>query len=254
MKKIKSNKIKLGIFVSFGIVLFIAAIYFIGRKQQLFSSTIRISGIFRDISGLQVGNNVQFSGINVGVVDNIEMIADTAVRVDLTISEKAKKFIKKDAKALIGSDGLMGNKIVILTPGTNGANKIKNNDVIATVVPVSLDEIMLNLKITSSNAAAITEDFAAIMDNIRSGRGTIGKLFMDTVFAKNIDKSIINIKQGTGGFKQNMDAASHNILLRGYIKKKEKAKDQKLEEAKDLKQEQLKEQKQEKKLEKTEAK
>ncbi|HEY0030154.1 MAG TPA: MlaD family protein [Bacteroidia bacterium] len=221
MQQKNSHKIRLGIFVSLGFAIFIAGIYFIGKKQQLFSSTIRVSGIFRDISGLQVGNNVRFSGINVGVIENIEMLADTAVRVDLSIDENARKFIRKDAIATIGSDGLMGNRIVIIIPG-NDKEMIKDDDKIATMAPVSIDDIMVDLKATSGNAAVITDDLAAIMTNIRSGNGTIGKLFMDTVFAKNIDEAIINIKQGAGGFKQNMDAAGHNVLLRGYIKKKEK--------------------------------
>ncbi len=137
MQKNTNNKIKLGILVSVGLVLFIIGIYFIGKKQQLFSSTFQISGVFKDISGLEIGNNVRFAGINVGVIDNIEMIADTAVRVDFMILNKAKKFIKKDSRATIGSDGLMGSKLVLLLPGTATSKQIQNNDFIATVIPAS---------------------------------------------------------------------------------------------------------------------
>jgi phospholipid/cholesterol/gamma-HCH transport system substrate-binding protein len=237
MQKKKDNKIRLGIFVSIGLGLFIICIYFIGKKQQLFSSTFLVSGVFKDISGLQVGNNIRFSGINVGVIENIEMLADTAVRVDMVINESSRKFIKKDSRVIIGSDGLMGNKIVVILPGTNGVKEIENNDRMITSRPVSMDDIMLKLSITSSNAALITEDLAAIMTNIRSGRGTVGKLFMDTVFAMNIDKAIINMKEGAGGFKQNMDAASHNILLRGYLKDKEKEKNKEKDEKERIKEE-----------------
>jgi phospholipid/cholesterol/gamma-HCH transport system substrate-binding protein len=234
MQNKKSNKAMLGIFVSLGLGLFIICIYFIGEKQQLFSRTFLASGIFKDIIGLQVGNNVRFSGINVGVIDNIEMLADTAVKVDLVIDESSRKFIKKDSRIIIGSDGLMGNKIVVIMPGTTASKAIENNDIMTTSLPVSIDDIMLKLKVTTTNTAIITEDLAAIMTNIRSGRGTIGKLFMDTVFAMNIDKAIINMKEGAGGFKQNMDAASHNILLRGYLKDKEKdAKNKEKEKDKD---------------------
>ncbi len=220
MEKKANNKIKLGLFISTAALFLITGIYFIGKKQQLFSNTFQVSGIFRDISGLQVGNNVRFSGINIGVIADIQIIADTAVKVNLMIDEKTRKFIKKDAKALIGSDGLMGNKIVIIIPGTTAKKEIENGDLIATSIPVSIDDILLNLKITSANAASITEDLAAVMSNIHSGKGTIGKLFMDTVFAQDINQTIINIKKGAGGFKDNMNAASHNILLRGYFKKK----------------------------------
>ena len=192
MKKQSSSKIKLGIFVSLGLVLLIGGIYFIGKKQSLFNSTIRVSAIFKDINGLQVGNNVRFAGITVGVIDNLEMLADTAVRVDLVIDESARKFIKKDSKATIGSDGLMGNKIVTIMPGTASQKAIENNNYLMTYSAVSIDEIMVKLNTTASNAAGITDNLLLITDNISQGRGTIGKLFMDTSFAKNIDQAVIN--------------------------------------------------------------
>ncbi|MGZ4034846.1 MAG: MlaD family protein [Bacteroidia bacterium] len=232
MKKQGHNKIKLGIFVSLGIFFLIIGIYFIGKKQQLFNKTINISCVFKDISGLQIGDNVRLSGINIGVISAIEIVTDTSVKVDLVIDKKTKKFIKKDAKATIGSDGLMGNKIVIITAGTSGKKEIEDDDVITTFAPVTMDDILAKLKTTTTNAASITDDLSVIMGNIRSGKGTIGKLFMDTVFAKNIDQSVINIKQGTNGFKQDMDAAGHNFLLRGYLKKKEKEKEEKKDDKK----------------------
>ncbi len=67
MKKDTSNKIRLGIFISLGIAVFIVGIYFIGERQQLFRSTFRVSGVFKDVAGLQAGSNVRFSGINVGL-------------------------------------------------------------------------------------------------------------------------------------------------------------------------------------------
>jgi phospholipid/cholesterol/gamma-HCH transport system substrate-binding protein len=222
MKKTEGNNIRLGVFVFTGSALFIIGIYFIGQKQQMFANTFHISGIFKDISGLQIGNNVRFSGIDVGVIDDIEQITDSTVRVDMLINESTRKFIKKNAKAIIGSDGLMGNKILLIMPGTgNNQQVIANNDIIQTAQPVSMDDLLIKLKVTGDNAATITSDLATIVGNIRDGKGTMGKLFMDSTFAKNVEESVVNIKQGTGGFKKNMDAASHNILLRGYLKKKQ---------------------------------
>lgn len=216
----RHGKIRLGIFVSITIAFFITGIYFIGQRRQLFGSTFRIHGIFKDISGLQVGNNVRFSGINVGIIENIEQITDTTVRVDMLIDTDTQKFIKKNAKAVISSDGLMGNKIVLIIPGTSKAKGIANNDVIQTTTPINMDDILLKLKVTGDNAAIITGDLAAIIGTIRSGKGTVGKLFMDSAFAQTVDDALINIKQGAGGFKQNMDAASHSVFFRGYLKKK----------------------------------
>lgn len=219
MKKESINKIKLGIFISIGIALFITGIYFIGETKKLFTSTFRISAMFKDVNGLQVGNNVRFAGINVGTIEGIEIITDSSVKVDMIVDVKTQKFIKKDAKAIIGSDGLMGNKIMNVSPGTTGKPQIENNDMIGTTLPINFDDMLLKLKTTGDNAALITGDMAAIMGNIRSGKGTVGKLFMDTVFADNLDRTIVNVKQGTKGFKQNMDAAKNSFLLGGFFKK-----------------------------------
>ena len=213
---------RLGIFVSLSITLFIAGIYFIGQRQQLFSHTFQVSGIFKDISGLQVGNNVRFSGINVGIIEDIKQITDSTVKVDMVIDENSRKFIKKNAKAIIGSDGLMGNKIILIIPGTIGKKQLSNNDIIETAQAVSMDDILIKIKVTADNAANITDDLSVIMQSIRDGKGAIGKLLMDSTLAENIGRAIVNIKQGAGGFKKNMDAAGHNVLLRGFFRKKEK--------------------------------
>jgi len=232
MEKAGKNEVKLGIFVSICVALFIAGIYFVGKRQQLFSNTFQISGIFSDISGLQVGNNVRFSGINVGIISGINQVTDSTVSVDMLIVEHARKFMKKNAIAVIGSDGLMGNKIVSIIPGTPGEKELNDNDIIKTTQPVTIDDIMLKLKITADNAANITSDLSAMTLNIREGKGTIGKLVMDSVLAQNVAQALINIKQGAGGFKQNMDAAGHNFLLRGYLKKKDKEKEKEKEKPK----------------------
>lgn len=231
MQNTTGNKAKLGIFVTISIALLIVCIYVIGQKQQLFNSTFHLSCVFKDISGLQVGNNVRFSGINVGIVEDIQQMTDSTVMIQMKIDEDTRKFIKKNANATIGSDGLMGNKIVLIAPGTANNQPLADNDMIKTVQPVSMDDILIKLKVSGDNAASITGDLAAVMQNIREGKGTIGKLLMDSTTSETIDDALVNIKQGTSGFKKNMDAASHNILLRGYIKKKAKQKEKAKEKA-----------------------
>jgi phospholipid/cholesterol/gamma-HCH transport system substrate-binding protein len=215
MKKKISHKVRLGIFISLGILIFILAIYFIGEKQQLFRSTFRLSGVFKDVAGLQVGNNVRLSGINVGTIDNISIISDTSVRVIILVDENTRKFIKKDAVASIGSEGLMGNKVLVISPGTGGKKTIENDDVIATSQPTDIDEILESLKTTIDNTASITGDLAKISTNIESGQGTIGRLMMDKTWRQDIQATIINLKEGSDEFKVVMDKAGEidSILI-----------------------------------------
>jgi phospholipid/cholesterol/gamma-HCH transport system substrate-binding protein len=213
MKNTTSNKVRLGMFVSLGITLFIIGVYFIGERQQLFRSTFRLSGVFRDVSGLQAGNNVRLAGINVGSVDNIRIVSDTSIRVEIVIDEETRKYIKKDAIASIGSEGLMGNRILIINPGTGGKMQIENNDIVTTVQPVNMDEIMASLKTTIDKTSSITSDLSKITNNIQSGKGTIGRLLMDPSLARNFDSSIVNLKRGSEGLKTLMDSAKSSFAV-----------------------------------------
>ncbi|MCX6175545.1 MAG: MlaD family protein [Ignavibacteriales bacterium] len=216
MKKDTSNKIRLGIFISVGIMVFILGIYFIGERQQLFRSTFRVSGVFKDVAGLQAGNNVRFSGINVGTVENISIVSDTSVIVKILIDESTRKFIKKDAVASIGSEGLMGNKILIISPGSGEKMGIENNDTIETVQPINMDDVLISLKTTIDNTSNITNDLSKITNNIQSGKGTIGRLLMDRTYAQNFDSTFVNLKEGSAGFKILMDKAKSSWLLWGF--------------------------------------
>ena len=208
MKKDTANKIKLGIFISIGVMVFIVGIYFIGEGKQLFRKTFRISGIFKDVAGLQPGNNVRLSGVNVGTVDNIVIVSDTSVRVEILFDETVRKFIMKDAVASIGSEGLIGNKTIIMYPGTGGKSEIQNNDVIQTVLPVGVDDFMVSLKRTINNANDITSDLSRITENIQSGKGIVGRLLMDQSMMQNFDSTVANLKEGSTGFKILMDKSN----------------------------------------------
>lgn len=225
MKKQTGNSIKLGVFVTIGTILFVTGIYFVGKKQNIFDNTFGVSAVFKDVSGLQPGNNVRFAGINVGIIEDITIVNDTSIRVDMQIQQKVRKFIKSDSRGIIGSEGIMGNKILIITPGSKGG-VIKSNSFISTTATVDMDEILKNLHVTIENAAILTGDLSMITTSIRSGKGTIGKLFMDSSFAEDIDQTVGTIKKGAGGFQENMEAAKDNILLRGYFRKKEKEEEQ----------------------------
>jgi len=215
MKKEISNKIKLGIFLSAGMLVFMVGIYFIGEGQQLFRSTFRISGVFKDVAGLQAGNNVRLSGVNVGTVDNIRIVSDSTIRVEILIDESTRMFIKKDAVATIGSEGLMGNKVLIITPGTGGKKEIQNNDIVETTMPMNLDEVFLSLKTTIDNTSNITNDLAKITYNIQSGKGTIGRLLMDSSLRQSFDSTFVNLKNGSSEFSKIMSKVNNldDVLL-----------------------------------------
>jgi len=231
MPKEKNYKWKLGFFAVAVLALAVAAIYYIGKQKNKFGSVMRISADFKSVSGLKIGSNVRLGGIDIGTVDDIALITDTTVQVDMVIQKGVEKFIKADAKASIGSEGLMGDKVVVLAPGTPGSPIVKNGDTLDALVPIETDAIMASLKTSADNAAIITTNLADISDRISHGKGALGKLLHDTTLSSNISSTMKNLKASSEGLNQNMEAAQHSFLLRGFFKKKEKEKKKKEEEA-----------------------
>lgn len=208
MKKNIKNKVRLGIFISLGMALLIIGIYFIGEGQQLFRATFSVTGVFKDVAGLQAGNNVRLSGVNVGTVKNIIIVSDTTVKVEILIDERIREFIRKDAVAIIGSEGLMGNKVLVINPGTGRQQVIEHNDIIQTIQPITVDDIMISLSTTIEYTSNITRDLASMTKNVESGQGTIGKLIMDNKWRENFETTFINLREGSAQFRNLMAKAN----------------------------------------------
>ncbi len=229
MPKEKNYKWKLGAFAVAALVIAVAAIYYIGQQKNKFGSVLHIYAMFNSVSGLKNGSNVRLGGIDVGTVDAISLVTDTTVQVDMIIQKKVQKFIKKDAKASIGSEGLMGDKVITITAGTPGQPVVVNGDSLRTNIPIETDAIMASLKTSADNAAIITGNLADISSRITNGKGALGKLLHDTTLSTNLSKTMRHLNTSTEKLDQNMEAAQHNFLLRGFFKKKEREKKKKEE-------------------------
>jgi phospholipid/cholesterol/gamma-HCH transport system substrate-binding protein len=209
-------KVRLGLFIIGGLAIFVIAIFIIGKQKNLFDPVFKLTTAFYNVSGLQVGNNVRFSGINVGTVDNIKIINDSTVRVDMLIEKNVLQFIKTDCEAAIGSSGIIGDRILIISQGSYDSPLAKDGQIIGSKEPVETDNILASLQVTA-------DQLAEIMVKVNRGNGTIGRLIQDSAIAENINQTIVNLKKSSRGLDENMNAAKENFLFKGYFKRKEKA-------------------------------
>lgn len=211
---IKTNKnIKLGLFILIGVLIFVVTIYYVGSQQSLFKSTVKIDTYFKNVGGLQVGNNVRYAGINIGTVKSISIISDSKVRVSMVVSSSASQFIKQDAEVSIGSEGLMGNKVVSISSGSASEN-IGEEAVLNSVEPMEIDQILVELEKTAKHAQEIMINLEAITNHVKNGEGTIGRLLTDEKLVNNFDKMIeaySNTGQNVELFSQNIVNISHQL-------------------------------------------
>lgn len=224
-------KVRLGLFIIVGITLFFLAIFIIGKQKNLFDPVFKLTAKFENVSGLQVGSAIRFSGINVGTVDNIEIINDSMVKVDMLLKKEVQKFIRADSKAGIGSEGLIGDKLIVISQGNPKSKTAKDGQIIPSQEPIETDAIMRSLETTVGNAVVATSEIGEILQKVNRGEGTLGRLIQDKSMANNLDKTLVNLKNSSKGLEENMEAAKSNFLLKGYFNKKKRAAEKKKKEA-----------------------
>jgi phospholipid/cholesterol/gamma-HCH transport system substrate-binding protein len=198
----KGSNWKLGMFVLIGLVLFIVTIYFVGKQQNLFGSTIHLKSQFKTVGGLKVGNNVRFSGINVGTVDEIHLVTDSSVVVVLVLQKDVQKFIKTDAIASIGSDGLMGDKVLTISPGTSSSKIVEDDDFIASKAALEMEDLMKSVKTSVDNAGLITGELAKFTSNMNNENGALSRLMNDQELANSLNKTLVNLESSSNQFSK----------------------------------------------------
>lgn len=217
MAKSTSKKINVGILVVVGTIILVGALYFIGSRQHMFSKNIELYAVFENVNGLQLGNNVRYSGINVGTVTKIEMKEVGKITIEMMVEEKSTYFIKKDAVASISSDGLVGSMVVNIEPGNEQQEaNVVSGDTIQSYNGVSTADMMKTLNTTNQNAALLTADLLKITNLIVAGKGTMGALVSDTLMAKDIKQSAEELKKMTSGATQAIDRINAIISKINY--------------------------------------
>ena len=202
MEKSVAQKLRLGIFVILGTIIFIMAVYFIGNRQQFFGKTETLIAHFENVNGLQEGNNVRFSGINVGYVKKIEIINDTLINVEMNIDKTAMKFIKKNAVASIASDGLVGNMIVNITPNSGNAALAKSGDILKAEERLTTEDLLKTINKTNNNAEQITANILEVSEKINNGTGTLSMLLNDKTLSQDVKYGISDLKNSIANIKK----------------------------------------------------
>lgn len=197
MEKSTAQKFRLGVFVILGTALLVVASYLIGNRQNMFGKNFTIEAVFKNVNGLQKGNNVRYAGIDVGTVRDIQMENDTLIRVLMFIQEKMQSHIKKDAIATIGSDGLVGSMIVNIVPGNGNVPLVQDGDRITSYSRIGAEDMLSTLNVTNENAALLTADLLKVTTALRQGKGTLGRLLNDTVMARDLERTIANLRRAS---------------------------------------------------------
>ncbi|RAJ22596.1 MlaD family protein [Pedobacter cryoconitis] len=209
MRNPKANNIKLGAFVLSALVLMIFAFFIIGKNNNIFGNDFRLKVQFSNLNGLTKGNNVLFSGLQAGTVKEVELINDSTIEVTMQINSKVKSFIHKNALAAVGTEGLMGNKVVNISPVKGISKKVEEGDLLKVKNTANMDEIIAKLSKTNDNVAIISEVLKGTV--LRIDSSAILKLINDQSIGINLKASLKNIYKTTSNANEMTIGLNHLV-------------------------------------------
>lgn len=210
MTKLRNNRpVIVGIFIFLGLAILVITIFTLGGQKKTFVRTFTINAIFNDVGGLLTGGNIWFSGVKVGTVKKISFYGDSQVQVTMNIERDAEVHIHKDAKVKIGSDGLIGNKIIIIYGGNSKTPQVEKNDFLRAESGLSTDDMLATLQENNKNLLEITKDFKNISKKIDSGQGTLATLLNDPTIANKLRASADNLQETMANLKTVSEGSKH---------------------------------------------
>ena len=197
MRNDNKKSVIVGIFVLLGIIIFVTGILTLGGQQKKFVKSIQLTAVFDDVAGLQTGNNVWFSGVKIGTVRRINFFGGSQVEIVMNVEEKVREYIRKDSKATISSDGLIGNKIIVIYGGTTQAPSVEDGDRLISEMPLDTDKMMETLQENNMNLVIITENLKVLTSKLAQGKGIAGAVMTDSVLADNFKSILINLERAS---------------------------------------------------------
>ena len=210
--------ITVGIFLALGLLIFILGVFVLGGQSKSFSKSIHITAIFDDVAGLKRGNNVWFSGVKVGTISDMRFTGPHQVEVKMSVDENSRQYIHRNAEVHIGSDGLIGNKIIVIDGGSPQAPIVQNGDVLQAAKLLSTDDMLKTLQQNNENLLAITGDFKLLSHKILQGKGTVGTLMADSTMAVQLKASMRNLEVATASaavMANNLNKFSNKLGTKG---------------------------------------
>jgi phospholipid/cholesterol/gamma-HCH transport system substrate-binding protein len=197
MAKKAINNIKLGVFVIAGLLFLVLLLYMIGKNENLFGKTYVLKARFENIQGLVPGNNARFSGIHAGTVKRVKILSDTVIEVTMIIETKMKNIIRKNAIVSIGTDGLVGNKVINIAPSKEPAPLAVEGDFLVSKKSVDTDDMLKTLFKTNEDVAVIAAELKSTVKRINSS-SALWEILNDKSLPQDLRLSVANIRSATG--------------------------------------------------------
>jgi phospholipid/cholesterol/gamma-HCH transport system substrate-binding protein len=213
---------RLGLFIVVTLAVLVVGVFLIGKRESLFKSTYQVNADFQNVVGLTDGAEVRVAGLHEGSVKHIRLPnrTDGKVTVVMDLENATRNVLKKDSVAAIKSEGLIGDKYVEISFGSDGASRLKDGDTIDSETPFDISnltkkasDLLDSAKDAVQNLDGTASNMKSISAKIDNGTGTVGALINDKTVYK-------QAAAGVTALNEDAEALKHNFLLRGFFKKR----------------------------------
>jgi phospholipid/cholesterol/gamma-HCH transport system substrate-binding protein len=188
------SELKIGIVGVTAVVLAIMLVVAVGGQGGCVWQRYELKTKFSNVQGLKSGAIVRVAGVDVGKVTSVDF-ADADVQVTLEVNKENRSRITDQSRASIGSLSLLGEPIVEISPSTAGT-PLKAGDFIQSArTPGQISEV-------AENATQTLEQTTALIKEIRSGKGTVGKLFSDDEIYRDMNQLVASAEAVTNAINR----------------------------------------------------
>ena len=162
----RSKAVGVGISLLVAFLILATGVFLIGDKEFLFSSSYRLKADFQNVTGLNDGADVRLGGVRAGIVEQINLTPDRKVTVVMKMHNSTSAIIRKDSVASIKTEGILGDKYVDISFGTQAAKVVENGDSIRAEPTVDVSEVANSVAVeTKAALATVQEDMEALKQN-----------------------------------------------------------------------------------------
>jgi phospholipid/cholesterol/gamma-HCH transport system substrate-binding protein len=189
------DQLKVGSLILVALIVMGVALYKLGKAVNLFSKRYELQAYLKEAGGLRLGGGVMVAGQLAGTIKEISLLPvdmDTLrnVKLVIAIDQKMKPQVRGDSKARVKTLGLLGDKIIDISPGTPRTSPLEDGDTLRVSEALDYEQILTKAASAVDDVVALAHDMSTLTRSLVSGRGTIGQLLTNPALYNQLESTL----------------------------------------------------------------
>lgn len=195
---IKWAQLKVGVVLVIAIAVISGIIVLVLGTENPFAKRYTLFTYLPNIGGMRPDSVVMVEGVEAGKVEEFGFVADKGIRVKMRIQRKFQDLVRTDSIAKLRSLGLLGDKYIEITQGTSDGRMLREGETVTGAPPLDLDQMIAKATHTFDNMSDTVDNIKALSEEVREGKGNIGRIFKDEDLYKNTSSLMRKLSEGNG--------------------------------------------------------